>query len=838
MTLEELRVIISAETSGLRRQMNNLNSQIRGVSNQVNRSTSGITNSINRVAKFIGGAFVLKQIASLTRSCTKLASDLQEVQNVVDVTFKTMSASVSKFAQNAASTYGLSETMAKKYVGLFGTMSTQFGFTEKEAYKMATTLTGLSGDVASFYNITQDEAYTKLKSVFSGETETLKDIGIVMTQNALDQYALANGYNKTTSEMTEQEKVALRYNFVLNKLSNAQGDFVRTGDSWANQVRVLKLNLQQLGATIGQGLIVMLTPLVRLLNTIIEKLTTVFKAIGSVAKSVFGIKTKKSNAGISGIANDANIASDNITDIGDSAEKTQKKINGLAGFDEVNTLNSGGSSDSGSGGYSGLGASTNFANIDSNDETNGLASKVEKMANKIKKAIKSISDFIKKHKKIITSAFAGIVAFITSLFVASKWAKITGVIASIISYIELIPTAIGVAFVTISSPAALIAAAIGVVVAAIVYLWQTSDSFRNSLITGWNNLIGALKPYYEAIKNALMLVVDILITVLKPVLVILWDYICTIVDNIVQIIMSFWNNVLAPIVKFIGECVLIIVNALEEIWNFWKPTIEKIGAILVHIWDSYLKPIINWVGSVFIGVFKKVGEYLKPILEGIKNTFKGLINFIVGVFTGDWKRAWEGVKNIFAGIWNTLKGIVSGVWDAILRLFAKGGQIFKGITEAIGNVFKKIVNCLISGINFVIAQPFDFINGILNKIRKIEILGFSPFDGLWDKNPLPVPQIPMLAKGGVVDGATLAMIGEAGKEAVVPLENNIGWMYKVGEIIANSILATNNINSSSTNNTGMGEATMVIDGQAFGRLIYPHINKEKTRIGISAIKIV
>lgn len=117
-------------------------------------------------------------------------------------------------------------------------MANAFGFSEKESYKMSTALTGLAGDVASFYNISQDEAFTKLKSVFSGETETLKDLGIVMTQTALDQYALANGFGKTTSAMTEQEKVALRYAFVQQQLQNATGDFSRTSDQWANQIRI------------------------------------------------------------------------------------------------------------------------------------------------------------------------------------------------------------------------------------------------------------------------------------------------------------------------------------------------------------------------------------------------------------------------------------------------------------------------------------------------------------------------------------------------------------------------------------------------------------------------
>ena len=162
----------------------------------------------------IAAAFSVKKIIDFGKACIDLGSDLAEVQNVVDVTFPHMTKTIDEFASGAAAKFGLSETMAKKFTGTFGSMAEAFGFSEKQAADMATTLTGLAGDVASFYNISQDEAYTKLKSVFSGETETLKDLGIVMTQSALDAYALANGYGKVTSKMTEAEKVSLRYAFV------------------------------------------------------------------------------------------------------------------------------------------------------------------------------------------------------------------------------------------------------------------------------------------------------------------------------------------------------------------------------------------------------------------------------------------------------------------------------------------------------------------------------------------------------------------------------------------------------------------------------------------------
>lgn len=226
----------------------------------------GISNGFKKLGAALASAAIIDKLVDFGKQAVNLGSDLEEVQNVVDVTFTTMSDAVNQFAKDASKTAGLSETMAKRYVGTFGAMADSFGFAEAEAYEMSTTLTQLAGDVASFYNITQDEAMTKLKGVFTGETEALKELGVVMTQSALDAYALANGFDKTTNAMTEQEKVALRYRFVMDQLSGASGDFVRTSDSWANQTRVLQLQFESLMATIGTGLIGSLTPAIQFIN--------------------------------------------------------------------------------------------------------------------------------------------------------------------------------------------------------------------------------------------------------------------------------------------------------------------------------------------------------------------------------------------------------------------------------------------------------------------------------------------------------------------------------------------------------------------------------------------
>lgn len=768
--------------------------------NQFDRQMRGITNIASKAGKILAGAFAIKKITEFTSACLDLGSDLAEVQNVVDVTFSKMNEQVNNFAQNAVFQFGLSETMAKQYTGTFGAMAKAFGFVESEAYAMSTTLTGLAGDVASFYNITQGEAYTKLKSVFTGETESLKDLGVVMTQTALDQFALANGYGKTTAKMTEQEKVALRYAFVQQQLSLAQGDFARTSDSWANQVRILKLQFDSLRASLGQGFIAAVTPVIKVINTIMGKLVQLANVFSAFMKRLFGVKSD-SSSGIGAVASDVSSATnamDNLSNstsgVGSAAKKAAKEIKGLMGIDEINTISSTGSdSDSGSGDSSGIG------NIGMDDwdfsqqekATDGLLSKVEVFADKVRNIFKNISNFIKKHKEIILSIIGGLVSGIIAFFIAGNWGAITGAIASVIGWIELIPTALGLAGLALTTPAALIAGAVAVVTTAFLYLWQTSDSFRNALINGWNALVSALTPYFKAIMGALKLVGDFLVTVLKPILFLLWDAWCTVVDNIVKVTMSLWTNCIAPVVKFLGECLKKIIDVLNEIWQVWKPTIEKIGEILIVIWNNCLKPVINWLGNEFIQAFRNVGNYIKPILESLKIMFGGLIDFIVGVFTGNWQKAWQGVQNIFRGI-------------------------FDGLT----NIAKKPLNAII-----------DAINAMIRGLNKIKLPNWIPgFGGMG----INIPTIPKLAKGGIVDAPTIAMVGEAGKEAVMPLENNTGWITDLAAKVADRMPVSG---GNSNDNSISGDLILQIDGSIIGKVALNQLRKMQRQGGITLIPV-
>ena len=210
-------------------------------------------------------------IVGLGLAAVKLASDYEESLNKVRVSFGDSSKSVEDFAKTTLRSFGIAEGSALEMASLFGDMGTSIGLSDKEAANMSTTLVGLVGDLASFKNISQDVAKTALASVFTGETESLKKLGVIMTQANLQQFALEQGISKTIKQMTEAEKVQLRYNFVLARTVNAQGDYIDTADGVANSTRTLQESIKELGEKFGKLLIPEALKVISAIQKIIDK---------------------------------------------------------------------------------------------------------------------------------------------------------------------------------------------------------------------------------------------------------------------------------------------------------------------------------------------------------------------------------------------------------------------------------------------------------------------------------------------------------------------------------------------------------------------------------------
>ena len=224
-----------------------------------------------------------------------------------------------------------------------------------------------------------------------------------------------------------------------------------------------------------------------------------------------------------------------------------------------------------------------------------------------------------------------------------------------------------------------------------------------------------------------------------------------------------------------------------------KQLISGAGKILKGIIDIVLgikETIFGIIKGIFLTIVGWAGDFIKSIGPTLKAGFTDIWN----VIKDSAKATYDAISGIFSSLGNVIYNAFSWAWSKIKKLFSAGGKIFDGIKDGIVNAFKKIVNALISGINKIIAKPFDKINGLLNSIRNISILGAKPFKGLWDKNPIPVPKIPKLAKGGIINmpGRGVAVGGERGQEGVIPLTDS-QQMALLGEAIGKYITINANI---------------------------------------------
>lgn len=667
-----------------------------GVQNGVSairQSFNGLGSVVKKIGVLIGGAFAIGKLTQFGKECVELGSNLAEVQNVVDVTFTTMSDKVNEFAKNAMTSAGLSETMAKQYVGTFGAMSKSFGFSEAQAYDMSTALTQLTGDVASFYNISQDLAYIKLKSVFTGETETLKDLGVVMTQSALDQYALANGYGKTTSEMTEQEKVALRLAFVQKQLSAASGDFIRTSDSWANQVRVMQLQLQSLKATVGQGLINIFTPVLKVINILLGKLATLANAFKSFTELITGKKssgqTSGSGAGLTGdasgvqdtadaygqAADNAGKLADSTEDVADATKDAAKAAKGyLSPLDEINRYSTQDASStasktpstsgSGSGG-GGTSLPSAVSNVDYGKVAEGetaldkISKSAEKLAKLLKRLWKPFQDAWKKEGKNTIDAAQ------IALSGIAKLAKSVGK-----SLVEVWTNGTGTTMLT-----TMLRIAQNVLI--------TIGNIASGFADAWNkNNVGT-----QIIQN----IADALVVVMQ------------FVDKIAEDTATWAANLdFYPLLE-----------SISNLTSAFAPILESVGNVLEWIYKNIVLPMLKWVIEVGLPTVINLVAKVATFLADHQSIVEAFGAALIGAFAA------AKIAGLASSVIKSVSGIAMAAKGLISLMTGTGGIMggIKAIATAIGpaGIFVIAVSATIA-IGVLLYKNWDKIKEMAGKV--------------------------------------------------------------------------------------------------------------------------
>lgn len=381
---------------------NKISSGFNLMNRSVKTSTSHWKGLASAIGKFYATYFLVIRAIRVLGKAVNYSSDLTEVQNVVDVTFGKMSGKVEEFSKNSIKQLGMSELSVKQYASRFQAMGSAMGIggnqignanaflnNKTNGYvglsdsmaDVSLNLTKLTADMASFYDVSQKDVAEDLQAIFTGQTRPLREYGIDLTQATLKEWALKNGLDADISSMSQAEKTMLRYQYVLANTTDAQGDFARTSDTWANQIRVLKQQFQQLGLVIGKGVIAAFKPFIRGLNSVLGKVISFSETVLNALGQIFGWKFEISAGGITDDIDDASSGMDDLSDgagntasgIKDATDAAKKFKSVVLGIDELNLNEPDNDTGSGSGGSGGSGGGGSSAGSSSG----GLTTKME-----------------------------------------------------------------------------------------------------------------------------------------------------------------------------------------------------------------------------------------------------------------------------------------------------------------------------------------------------------------------------------------------------------------------------------------------------------------------------
>ena len=789
MTIEELQVLITANTKQVQKEINNTNKTISTLKKSADKSQAGVMSAFNKLKTGI----VALGIGKVIKDSIMSGMNAIESDSLFQTSLGAIADDVRAWSEEISNALGLDAVAMRKNTGVIYNMTTSMGVAEDNAIKMSKGISLLTEDMASFYNLNTTEAFNKLRAGLTGETEPLKALGILVDENTIKQVAYQQGIAQTGAELTNQQKVLARYVAILMQTGNAQGDLARTINSPANQLRLLKNQVVQLGRAFGNVLMPVISAVLPYI-TAFAKVVTI--ALNGLAKFL-GISGGSTSSGLgAGFSDMADSVGDVSSGIGsankgigglgdglDDANKKAKKLKGtLAGFDEMTVLQEntndtdatstkGGAGDigMGSGGaIGGVGADGLFALGEYDAKLDGVNSKIDEIVNKMRASFSNLGSFMKTTWDLIWNS-EPMQAFVGAIQTYGQ---------TLIDYYTTLGTSlIDNVKMTWSNIELDVTTGINNLTQLWTQFWTDIDlamqEWSPKIIRGVDGLFNSIwkdayDPYIQLMTKAWSDFTGILLDLWnehgKPLL----DNIGNFTDTTIKLFQRIWDDVIDPIitpfletlswlwdkhlkkmVKNIGDFVLETINFALELYNeFIAPLIHMVIDVLAPVWASAWQ-LISGVAGTLIGV-------ICDLISGIVRVLSGIMDFIMGVFTGNWKRAWGGIKDIFGGIWESLSGIVKGVINLLID----------------------VINSMIAGINKVQFKVPDW----------VPVLG-------GEKVGLKVPKIPKLARGGIVTSPTYAQIGEAGKEAILPLDNNLGYLDKLADKI---------------NSKGSGQPTQII----------------------------
>lgn len=771
---------------------NNVSGVQKGVQKEVEKAQktmSGFKNNVSGIMKKVGVILGTVSGLALIKESTKMAMSVESAIGNINRNMGTNALAFQDWVNNQAKGYGIAKAEAYKYGSTFSNLLSSFSKSTAETASNTEELMKAAAIIASKTGRSYDDTANRIRSGMLGSTEAIEDLGVytnismIESTEAFRKFAGDNSWAQLNFQTQQQIRLAAILEQTYARYGTELADTTQTRHAqFIASLKNVQLSLGQAFLPIYNAVLPPLTYLANALGKVINLAAQFSQALFGKPKSAKS-QTDAANQQASAVTG----LGDATESAGKKAKKAAKDAKSLMGFDELNTLNkNSGSSDDDDDGSSGdVGGMPSLDTGGFIDSTVEVSDKVQAMVDKIKNSFNKLKDIFINNKEIVTSVIGGLIAAFASFAIISNWTKI-------IEGLQLGFYALGYAISGISWPIVAIAALIGLFVGNIIYLWQTNEDFRNSVVEIWDQLCSFISTVsndmWEIVKGVWdkygQTLINNLVGFMKAIqshILTLWNgVIKPIITNALEMLQWLWDKHLKDLVKTILEFVMKVTNAALELYNkFFAPIINTLVNVFSPIIVSTFNYIVNSIGTAI--------AVIADVLKGLIRTLGGVIDFVLGVFTGDWGRAWQGVQDIFGGIFDGLVGLVKWPLNMIIDL----------------------VNMAIDGLNSLLSfkMPKSLGGGTIG---------------------ITVPKIPKLAKGGIVDSATLAVVGEAGKEAVMPLENNTGWITELADKLGSRMPA------GSSDNSG-GDLTLMIDGSIIGKVALSQLRKMQRQGGITLI---
>ena len=806
MTLEKLQVLIEAQTKGFRDEINKVQSEVKRMTNTVNNEVNKVKNIFKSLGRFVVTLGIGKIFVNSVQSAMKVEAAIQQIT-------RTMGESTNQFlkwSKANALAFNMSQSDAMNYGAIFSNLVSTFSNGTQQTLQYTTDLLKASSIIASGTGRTMEDVMERIRSGLLGNTEAIEDLGVnvnvAMLQSTEAFKRFANG--KSWDQLSFQTQQQIRLMAILEQTSNKFGGevFNNTNSSLQQFVAVLK----DVALNIGNAFLPIMNVVMPILTNFAMGLRTVTGYVAAFMQTLFGYKPSN-KTGVGGATGQVNSLGNAATKTGEKAKKAQKEVSRLlGGFDEINVLSKNSSSDSGNTGISAPigGGLLDFSNAEILEpDTSGLEAAVNKFKDIFRPVAESFESLKKSLNPFIDNVAENLKWFWDEILVPfGTW-----------SISSLIPAFFNV----LAGALDIINPIIDVFQEQGAWLWerflQPIASWTGGVIVDvLNGLAKVLKSIgnwmkeHKGVIEAIAIVVGSFALAWGLVNVAFGIYFGILnTYNAIVYIASTGTSIFAGAMAALNLPLLAIVAAIAAVIaigvllvKHWDEVKEKCGQVWDWIKDKF-NQFKEWLGNVFATDWSEkfgfLGDILnayltnvKNVLDGVKRFFSGIIDFIAGVFTGNWDRAWKGVKNIFKGIWDS----------------------FTGIAKAPINMIIGLINGMISAINVAIRG--------INKLSW-EVPSWVPIIGgeTWGFDIPQLGKVPYLAKGGIVDSATLAVIGERGREVVMPLENNTGWISLLADKLASRMPQGGNTSYPS----GPLSIILEISGTELGRVVIDNMNK-------------